>query len=160
MNDTLLDQASQLECLLPALMRRLFTLEPGHPVTELPLAQLRVCIVLQAGPRTMSALGEELGISVSAITQIADRLERAGFVERVAEADDRRMKRLQLTSHGAGMMGARRERRVRRAAEALDRMPPETRAAVLRALHALLDASVATAPDIPPVGPVGACVER
>src|SRR5215472_9587622 len=98
MNDeSLISQAAKLECLLPKLMRRLFTLDPSHPANELPVAQLRVCVILQAGPRTVSAVSEELGISVSATTQIADRLERAGLVERVAERDDRRMKLLRLT---------------------------------------------------------------
>jgi DNA-binding MarR family transcriptional regulator len=148
-DETLLDQAESLECLLPALMRRLFTLDPDHPTTELPLAQLRVCTVLQAGPRTMTALSEELGLSVSAVTQIADRLERAGFVERVGEPDDRRVRNLQLTPEGAAMMRSRREVRVRRMAEALERLSPEMRRTVLQALHALLDAGLATAPVTP-----------
>src|SRR5207245_7427659 len=93
--DTLLTQAASLESLLPKLMRRLFTLDPSHPANELPVAQLRVCTILQSGPRTVSAIGEELRISVSAATQIADRLERSGLVERVAEPDDRRMKKVQ-----------------------------------------------------------------
>src|SRR5260370_5467911 len=97
--DILLAQAADLESLLPKLMRRLFTLDPSHPANELPVAQLRVCTILQAGPRTVSTISEELGISVSAVTQIADRLERAGFVERVAGQDDRRMKKLQLSAH-------------------------------------------------------------
>ena len=76
--ELLLVQAGKLESLLPTLMRRLFTLDPSHPANDLPLAQLRVCTILQAGPRTVSAIGEELRISVSAATQIADRLEKAG----------------------------------------------------------------------------------
>ena len=45
----------------------------------------------------MSSLGRELGVSLSAITQIADRLERAGLVTRVAKGGDRRVRRLELT---------------------------------------------------------------
>src|SRR5438128_6688935 len=153
--DTLLTQAADLEALLPKLMRRLFTLDPSHPANELPVAQLRVCTILQAGPRTVSAISEELGISVSAVTQIADRLERAGFVERVAGQDDRRMKRLQLTLHGAEVMRSRRERRVRGAAAALEQLPPAARAEVLHALHVLLDASLAIAPRVTEEEPVG-----
>ncbi|HZP82287.1 MAG TPA: MarR family transcriptional regulator [Chthonomonadaceae bacterium] len=156
----LVEQAAQLECLLPKLMRRLFTLEPGHPVAELPLAQLRVCTLLQAGPRTLSAISEEAGVSVSAATQIADRLERAGLVERVAEPEDRRMKNLQLTAHGAELMRSRRETRVRRVACALERMTPEQRQGVLSSLHALLEAATATAPKLPREDPVGARLEQ
>ena len=39
----------------------------------------------------MSALGRKLGVSLSAMTQIADRLERADMVKRVAEDSDRRV---------------------------------------------------------------------
>src|SRR5439155_10493628 len=141
-NELLLTQAAKLESLLPKLMRRLFTLDPNHPANELPLAQLRVCTILQFGPRTVSAIGEELGISVSAATQIADRLERSRLVERVAEPDDRRMKKVQLTAHGADVMRSRRETRVQGAAAVLEQMPPAARAEVLQALHVLLDASL------------------
>jgi DNA-binding MarR family transcriptional regulator len=140
------EQAAELECLLPKLMRRLFQLQSDHPVSELPLAQLRLCTILQGGPRSMTMLGEELAISVSAVTQIADRLERAGLVERVAEADDRRMKLLRLTECGAKLMCDRREMRVRRVCDVLEQLAPDERAGALRALRALLDASTASAP--------------
>ena len=153
--DTLLTQAADLEALLPKLMRRLFTLDPSHPANELPVAQLRVCTILQAGPRTVSTISEELGISVSAATQIADRLERAGFVERVAGQDDRRMKKLQLTPHGADVMRSRRETRVRRAAAALELLPPAARAEVLEALNVLLDAGLAAAARVSEEEPIG-----
>jgi DNA-binding MarR family transcriptional regulator len=154
-DEVLLAQAAKLESLLPKLMRRLFTLDPSHPANELPVAQLRVCTILQAGPRTVSAISEELGISVSAATQIADRLERAGYVERVAGQDDRRMKKLQLTVHGAEVMRSRRETRVRRAAAALEQLPPSARAEVLQALHVLLDAGLAAPPPLSENEPIG-----
>jgi DNA-binding MarR family transcriptional regulator len=147
-DETLMEQAIWLECSLPKLMRHLFALDPDHPAMELPLAQLRVCTILQAGPRTISSLGEELTISVSAVTQIADRLERAGFVERIAEPDDRRMRKLRLTQHGAAVMLSRREARVRRAMAALSTLPPANREAVLQAVRVLLDASRVMAPHI------------
>jgi Transcriptional regulators len=145
------EQAAELECLLPKLMRRLFTLQDGSPVSELPLAQLRLCTILQGGPRSMTTLSEELSTSVSAVTQIADRLERAGLVERVLpgpEADDRRMKLLRLTEDGSEMMRTRRERRVQRVNQVLEKLALGERAAVLQALRALLDASSAFASDV------------
>jgi DNA-binding MarR family transcriptional regulator len=148
MDNDLREQAAALECLLPKLMRTLFTLEPGHPVSELPLAQLRVCTILQAGPRTMSSISEELRISVSAITQIADRLEKSGLVERLTEADDRRMRRLQLTVSGAELMRARRQTRIERAAQALEALPAEVREKVIAGLEALVEASRVTAPHL------------
>ena len=48
----------------------------------------------------MSALSREFGVSLSAMTRIADRLERARLVKRVAEGGDRRIRHLQLTPRG------------------------------------------------------------
>jgi DNA-binding MarR family transcriptional regulator len=154
-DDTLQDQAVELEQLLPRMMRRLYTLDPDHPANDLPVAQLKVCTILQSGPRTHSAISEELGISVSATTQIADRLERAGLVERIAGVDDRRTKYLQLAPHGMEMMRTRREIRVHRTRCALAQLSPEARQATLDVLRALLAASVAVTPDRPHGDPVG-----
>lgn len=159
-DDTLLEQAAQLENLLPRIMRKLFTLEQDHPATELPLSQLRVCMILQHGPRCLSALGDELGISVSAVTQLTDRLERAGFVERTAGEEDRRMKRVAMTAQGNALMTARRETRVQRAQNALAGMTSGERAVVLNALELLLNSSLATAPHNKIEDPVGVRLDQ
>ena len=142
-------QAAAITGLIPRVMRRLFAMDVDDPAIDLPLAQIRVCGVLQDGPRTMSALSCELGISHSATTQLADRLENAGLVERVAEAGDRRVKCLQLTSRGAQIMGTRRERRVRRAEDALAALTPDQRAGIVSALEMLSAASLAANPRAP-----------
>ena len=143
------EQATQLEDVLPRILRRLFTLQPDHPVAEMPVAQLRTCSVLRSGPRSMSILSEEMGISVSAMTQIADRMERTGLVERVIGQEDRRQKMLQLTPYGNEIMQARHELRVSRAEAALQTLQPEEREATLQMLHSLLAAVYATAPLVP-----------
>src|SRR5690349_13080718 len=120
-------QAAKLERLLPGMMRRLFLLEPEHPLSDLPIAQLRVCILLQNGPHSMSAISDEFKISVSAVTQLADRLEKSGLVERVSGADDRRCKMLQLTPYGANVMQTRAEWRVQRVATVLAHLDPDER---------------------------------
>lgn len=145
--EILREQSEAVVTLLSKLMRRLFTLAADDPAMELPGAQLRMCAVLRDGPRTMSALSGEMGISHSAVTQIADRLERAEMVERVPETDDRRCKKLRLTSRGIEAMEARRERRVVRTLNVLESLPVEERAAAVSALETLLDASLATTPD-------------
>jgi len=137
----LAEQAAHLERLMPEVARNLFALAPDNPALELPIGQLRVCAVLFDGPETLGALGERLGVSSSAVSQLADRLEKAGFVERVTESDDRRVRRLQLSEVGAEMMRNRRQERQARTAAALGRLCPETRAALLAHLEALLDAS-------------------
>lgn len=139
-------QAAELETLLPTLMRRLFTLDRDNPIYDLPLAQLRVCSLLQAGPRTLSSLSQDLYISVSAMTQIADRLERSGMVERVSGAEDRRVRLLQLSPLGVERMKSRRAFRINRAEEALMQLSEEERCTILNAVTRLLDAATETAP--------------
>lgn len=129
-------QAEAIAALLPALMRRLFTGDDAL-AAELPLAQLRVCGVLCEGPRPMSAVSRDLGVSLSAMTQIADRLERAKLVKRVAPGGDRRVRCLQLTERGQRMMRLRHRARVDRAQAVLERLPPPVRDEVLAALETL-----------------------
>ena len=142
----LAEQAAQLEILMPRVMRQLSRLDLQNPTTHLPVAQLRVCAILADGSLTISVLAKELGISVSAATQLADRLESADLVERVAGTGDRRVKELRLTDHGRRLMRSRRQRRVRRAIEMLAQLGPDRRAALLGALQELLHAGRA-APD-------------
>jgi DNA-binding MarR family transcriptional regulator len=137
----LAEQAADLTDLLPRLMRAMFTLDDSDPTMELPVAQLRVCTLLDPGPRTISDLAKELNITVSAVTQLADRLESAGLVERLPGQEDRRTKRLHLTKQGAETLRARRQRRLTRAAEVLRGLSPIDRAEVLTALATLLGAA-------------------
>ncbi len=101
---------------------------------------MRVCGILYRGPRPMSALGRELGVSLSAMTQIADRLERARLVRRVAEGTDRRVRCLRLTPRGERIMRRREEARLRRVRAALARLSEEARTEVLVALQRLVRA--------------------
>jgi DNA-binding MarR family transcriptional regulator len=111
--------------------------------TELPLAQLRVCTLLQNGPQKMSTLSREVGVTLSAMTQIADRLERANMVTRVSMGKDRRVRQLQLTEHGEHLMRRRDGERLRAAQAALRQLAPEARDATLKNLEQLLRACLA-----------------
>jgi len=138
-----LAEAKTIASLLPAIMRQLFAVD-DHLAAELPLAQLRVCVMLFEGPRPMSALSRELGVSLSAMTQIADRLERTRMVRRVAPGDDRRVRCLQLTPRGQKIMQLREDDRVRHVAAVLEHLPPKSRETVLATLQTLIHACVAT----------------
>jgi DNA-binding MarR family transcriptional regulator len=140
------EQAGHLEAVLPEIMRRLFPLAMEHAIADMPIGQLRVCAILLTGPLSLSIISEELGISSSAMTQIADRLERAGLVERVFEADDRRVRLLQLSAHGRAAMEARRRARVARAQAALCGIDPKARETLLCSLDGLAAASLEAVP--------------
>jgi DNA-binding MarR family transcriptional regulator len=123
---------------MPRLARRLLGAD-RDPAAELPLAQLRVCGILAADARRpMSALSRDLGVSLSAMTQIADRLERAQLVQRVAEGTDRRVRCLELTPRGEKMMRRREKARVQRVQSVLEHLSPRVRSDVRAALETLL----------------------
>ncbi len=107
---------------------------------DLPLAQLRLCGVLSEGPRAMSALSRELGVSLSSLTQIADRLERARLVKRTAAEEDRRVRCLQLTARGAAMMRKRRDARLRHSLAVLEHLSSSERELVRTAMETLVSA--------------------
>jgi DNA-binding MarR family transcriptional regulator len=91
----------------------------------------------------MSSLSDELGVTLSALTQIADRLESAGLVTRVARGSDRRVRYLQLTERGETVMRLREDARVRRTLAVLERLSPGAREEVTAALETLFNACTA-----------------
>jgi DNA-binding MarR family transcriptional regulator len=141
------DQAERLETLMPAIAQRLFTVAPSHPLADMPIAQLRLCsLLLSQESRTLSQVADELHISASAATQLADRLEKAGMVERVSSSAaqgecDRRARYLRLTEKGSTLMQSRRQFRQSGARRALRHLLPEDRERLLQVLEKLLTVS-------------------
>ena len=78
------------------------------------------------------------------MTQLADRLERAQLVTRVAQGGDRRVRCLQLTERGEKIMHHHEEVRVRRISTALEHLHPNARKQVTAALQTMIQACLAT----------------
>ncbi len=129
--------ASYRRCLV-SLARGLFG--GDDHIAELPLRQLRVCAILYGGAKTMSELSRQLGVSLSAMTQIADRLERAHLVKRSFEGTDRRVRCLQLTARGQRIMRLREDARTHRVSQVLRRLSAGEQVSVIGALEVLLRA--------------------
>lgn len=139
-DDAVVAQAWALDEIFKGFARRV--LIDDDPASALPLRQLRVCLTLYEAPRSMSEISRELGFSLSAMTQIADRLERAGLVTRWFEGPDRRVRRLRLTPRARRMLRIREEARIRRVAAVLGTMNESSRQSVLAAFDALRQAAV------------------
>lgn len=122
-------------------MQQLAMGEEDEAIRELPLAQLRLCGVLSSGPFTMSAISRALGTTLSAVTQLADRLERAGLVQRVLRDDDRRVRCLRLTKRGQRLMQLHADNRRRRMSKVLERLAPSEIRTVNAALQILVRAA-------------------
>ena len=140
-------QAERLESVMPAIAQRLFTVATAHPLSDMPVAQLRLCsFLLKHDKPTLSQVADELNISASAATQLADRLEKAGMVERVSSSGangdcDRRARHLRLTEKGFTLMHSRRELRQSGARRALRHLFPEDRERLLEVLEKLFTVS-------------------
>ena len=58
---------------------------------------------------SISELGEQVGLTSGGATRLADRLEEAGYIERVACPSDRRVQWLRLTDSGLEVLAAATE---------------------------------------------------
>ncbi|MEX0678690.1 MAG: MarR family transcriptional regulator [Pirellulales bacterium] len=132
-------QARELDAIFKALARKVWL--DDDPADELPLRQFRVCIALFEGPRSMSQLSRGLGVSQSAITQIADRLQTAGMVTRLPGGGDRRVRRVQLTTRARKMLRLREEKRIERVMQILKGMTAAARNNVLASMAAFGEAA-------------------
>ena len=74
---------------------------------------------------TQTALAVDLDLTKVAIGGLLDRMEDAGFVERRADRNDGRARRVYLTRAGAKMVNAIRERVESTELEILSRVPEE-----------------------------------
>jgi len=111
---------------------------------DLPLRQLKVCLTLYRQSRSMSEIGRELKLSPSAVTQVSDRLERRGLIERVFQDEDRRVRKLRLTRKGQQLVRSREKKQLRRIATALNRLSESEVAQVMNGLEVLAYSCIST----------------
>jgi DNA-binding MarR family transcriptional regulator len=106
---------------------------------ELSAAQCHVLHLIEPGqPIPMGKLAESLSCDASNVTGLVDRLESKGLVRRHADATDRRVKVLELTSAGARLRSTVIERMTKPPAR-LDRLSAEEKHALVKLLKHLLD---------------------
>jgi len=151
-DERLSDEAAEVLRLMLTISRRLFVSDMGDPTLQLPVAQLRVCALLAEGPMTMSCLSRQLNVTSSAATQMTDRLERSGLVERYQEGADRRIRSVRLTEKGEAAMSHRDRQRLARALEAIGSLSEGARRQVIAALSEFVRATAAME-DTRPCGP-------
>lgn len=133
-------RAEILETLFPSLMRTLYKPYEGDPLSELTIGQLRIVRLLYSQNHTVSTLGDELGMSMSATTQMTHRLEAAGLIEKLDDPLDRRVKILSLSHLGHSLMEQRRQRRIERVQFVLDAMDESRQGDLLNVLEEMRQA--------------------
>jgi len=93
--------------------------------------------LLHRGPLTMSELCEAALITNASMTAAIDRLEERAFVERVADKQDRRVRRVQLTAQGTALIKRLYARHERDLDEVMSAVLPAERAELRRGLKAI-----------------------
>jgi DNA-binding MarR family transcriptional regulator len=91
----------------------------------------------RSGPRRLTTLAADEGVTQPAMTQLVGRLEASGFVERCADPDDGRAVRVQLTDAGRDLVARRRAARAERLSGLLAALSPADQVALGAALPAI-----------------------
>jgi MarR family transcriptional regulator, 2-MHQ and catechol-resistance regulon repressor len=93
--------------------------------------------LLHKGPLTMSELSDAALITNASMTAAIDRLEERAFVERIADKQDRRVRRVQLTPQGAALIKRLYARHERDLDEVMSGIPSTDRAELRRGLKTI-----------------------
>jgi DNA-binding MarR family transcriptional regulator len=94
-------------------------------------------------PPTMSELSAQLNLPFSSTTRLIDWLVRADFVERIADAHDRRVVRVHMTSSGEQLYQIGMDYNKQQIARLLKDFSATEQTQLLRLMNKLLDAFVA-----------------
>lgn len=117
---------SRLEEFFMETLRRLHLELAQHMVSGVTGGQFFVLKKINdRGSLTVSEVAGELGVSLSAITALADRLYKAGLVERRRDEKDRRLVWLELTREGRRVVGLCQEGRQKVAVKYFGQLPDE-----------------------------------
>jgi DNA-binding MarR family transcriptional regulator len=137
-----LSQTDAVHAALRIIVRNLLGVDDS--MMDLPLRQLKVCLTLYGHSRSMSEISRELKLSPSAVTQVSDRLERRGLIERVFQDEDRRVRKLRLTRKGQRLVRSRERKQLRRIAAALDTLTANELGQVMTGLETLARSCTST----------------
>jgi DNA-binding MarR family transcriptional regulator len=130
--------APRLRLAVTRLARRLRQ-ESDDPVSPTQFAALAT--IERSGPLTLGALAELEGVQPPTISAAVAKLEERGLVVRRADADDRRVARVTVSSAGTRLLAQVRTRKtayLRRRLEALDEPDRQTLADAAEILERLL----------------------
>jgi DNA-binding MarR family transcriptional regulator len=108
----------------------------------LTFSQMKVLVELEAADedaRTVTALSDELGISPPSASRAADGLVRKKLATRVEDRDDRRVRRLALTSRGRDLADRIISARLAGLEDFTDSLGADERRKLEAALDALLE---------------------
>lgn len=137
-SDVIADPATLADGLRPVVLRLARELRQETESLGVTSRQVTLLWLIRRNPGlSLRELAAEERISAPALSGHVDRLERAGLLERVRSADDRRRVGLELTPAGAKLLKRVRARRTTWLAKRLQSLEPDELAAVEAALEPL-----------------------
>lgn len=126
-------------------LRRAFARHGAAPILDLNLTmqQTKALVVLSLHDNAMpgQALARHLGVSLATLTGIVDRLVSQGLVTRREDAEDRRVRLVELTAEGRSLVERVRDSGLESMRRLLSRLDDETLAAFETVLRRLNDAA-------------------
>ena len=138
-NDVIADPLVVANQLRPVLLRLARGLRKETETLGVTARQVTLLWLIKASPGlSLRELAAEEGISAPALSGYVDRLERAGLIERVRDADDRRRVGLTLTDDGVRLLKRVRARRTSWLADRLRDLEPDEIEAIEAAIEPLL----------------------
>ncbi|MGN6605958.1 MAG: MarR family winged helix-turn-helix transcriptional regulator [Jatrophihabitans sp.] len=130
-------KTSELSAVAHALEDLLFWLRRQAP-TELSSSTVTTLDTLEAsGPLRISDLAQREAISQPGMTTLVNRLEAAGYAERIADVTDGRATLVRITAAGREVLAARHADRAQLLRGRLEVLDPADRAALVAALPAI-----------------------
>jgi DNA-binding MarR family transcriptional regulator len=143
-DDELAAQSRHLVDLLTTLLSSTFRRILWKQALELDLnysqAQMLFHVARHPGALVSDA-ARSFGITLPAVTQLVDRLEAKGFLERAEDRRDRRQVHLYLTRDGERLARGLEDLQVRGLAEVLNRLSSGDRKEVIRGIERLVSAA-------------------
>jgi DNA-binding MarR family transcriptional regulator len=107
---------------------------------ELSLSQMKALQLLfnATDPVSVKSLGEGLGLSLAAMSRAAEGLVQRGLVDRLEDAQDRRIKRLSLTASGRKLVQKLRDVRMAGFDGFVSTLSPKQQAQLAKTLEPIL----------------------
>lgn len=130
-------RAASRQQLAETLYGLLVTLARGLPRDLSPTSVATLSTLERRGPRRITELAAVQGVAQPSMTTLVAGLERAGYVERRGDPDDRRVALVAVTPAGSAYLRARRRAGAEAVAELLDLLPDEEMATLADAVGAL-----------------------
>lgn len=113
----------------------------GIFATDLTVQQLRLVVILALeGDHAAVQLAEILGVGLTTLTGIVDRLEARSLVQRQPDPNDRRVRRISLTDEGKKLVADFAELGREHKLRILQRLEPRVLANLAEAVEAISEA--------------------